>query len=454
MTQRAILVADLGFGDAGKGSLVDYLVRQHSAHTVIRYNGGAQAAHNVVTPDGRHHTFAQFGAGMFVPGTATHLSAYMLVAPPEMLAEARHLESLGVAAPFARTTLDRRARVITPYQQAANRLRELARGDARHGSCGLGIGETMSDWLTHGERVLLAGDLPDRAAARAKLAFIRDLKRAQLADVIASAPKTPAVEAQIAVFDNPTLIEATADLYALFAERLTLTDAAFTRDLMARPGTMVFEGAQGVLLDQDYGFHPYTTWSDTTFGSADALLSEGGYGGAVLRLGVVRAYTTRHGAGPFVTEDAELTARIPDRHNGDNPWQRTFRVGWFDAVATRYALNAVGGVDALAVTCLDRLLELPPSGWKTAYAYRYRPTRARIDDLPIRRPALMQDGIPVESARLARELTKMEPIYEMCTPHLPIYLESLERLLGVPVAITSAGVTADDKTIRLEALFA
>ena len=144
---QAILIADLGYGDAGKGSIVDYLTRKTGAHTVVRYNGGAQAAHNVITPEGKHHTFAQFGSGTFVPGTRTHLSRFMMVHPLALLAEERHLQSLGIDDAFPRLSIDREALVTTPFQQAANRIKEIARGDGRHGSCGMGVGETMSDWL-------------------------------------------------------------------------------------------------------------------------------------------------------------------------------------------------------------------------------------------------------------------------------------------------------------------
>ena len=85
LEQQALLIADLSYGDAGKGSIVDYLTRLHQAHTVVRYNGGAQAAHNVVDNDGRHHTFAQFGSGMFTPGVRTHFSRFMLLNPLSML---------------------------------------------------------------------------------------------------------------------------------------------------------------------------------------------------------------------------------------------------------------------------------------------------------------------------------------------------------------------------------
>ena len=148
--QQAILTVDLGFGDAGKGSIVDYLARRHDAHTVVRYNGGAQAGHRVVTPGAapQEHVFAQFGSGALA-GAATHLSRFMLLDPLAMMVEAQHLRELGAPDPFAHTTIDAGALVITPFQRAANRLKELARGAGRHGSCGMGIGETQA-WVHEG----------------------------------------------------------------------------------------------------------------------------------------------------------------------------------------------------------------------------------------------------------------------------------------------------------------
>src|SRR5215207_2982677 len=213
----AILIADLGFGDAGKGSIVDYLTRSTGAHTVIRYNGGAQAAHNVMTPGGRHHTFAQFGSGTFVPGTRTHLSRYMTVHPLAMLAEERHLRSLGISDAFRRVTIDGEALVTTPFQQSANRLKEIARGDGRHGSCGMGVGETMSDWLTHGPRVLFAADLRSRAVTLKKLTFLREAKIAQLEELLKTLPDNESARDELKVFYDPNMIETTADIYKYFS---------------------------------------------------------------------------------------------------------------------------------------------------------------------------------------------------------------------------------------------
>ena len=133
---RAYVIVDLGFGDAGKGLLTDYLARQLKAGIVVRYNGGAQAGHNVVTPDGRHHTFSQFGSGTFIPGVKTYLSRDVVIHPGALLVEGAILEGKGIPDAFSRLRVSEQALVITPFHQAANRIREIVRGSDRHGSCG------------------------------------------------------------------------------------------------------------------------------------------------------------------------------------------------------------------------------------------------------------------------------------------------------------------------------
>src|SRR5262245_57035715 len=123
-SRKATIVVDLGFGDAGKGSITDFLARDGTTAAVVRHNGGAQAANNVITPAGTHHTFAQFGSGTFVPGVRTHLSRFMLIDPLALITEAKHLEELGLGNVFARLTVDADAIVVTPFHKAANRLRE------------------------------------------------------------------------------------------------------------------------------------------------------------------------------------------------------------------------------------------------------------------------------------------------------------------------------------------
>ncbi|MBK7398580.1 MAG: adenylosuccinate synthetase [Myxococcales bacterium] len=172
--KRAFAVVDLGFGDAGKGALTDALARRHDLELVVRFNGGAQAGHNVVTADGRHHTFAQVGAATFVsPAVRTLLSRFVVFHPTALLVEAQVLSTKSVPDALDRVLVDERALVTTPYQQAACRIRERARGAARHGSCGVGVGETVADALADPGDAIVAGHLRDPGALRRRLAVLR-----------------------------------------------------------------------------------------------------------------------------------------------------------------------------------------------------------------------------------------------------------------------------------------
>lgn len=448
MNKQAILIADLGYGDAGKGSIVDFLARETGAHTVIRYNGGAQAAHNVITPDGRHHTFAQFGSASFLPGVRTHLSRFMLIHPLAMLAEERHLQSVGVADAFQRTSVEREALIISPYQQAANRIKEIARADGLHGSCGLGIGETMSDWLTHGDEVLFAGDLSDHSIITRKLNFLRDQKQAQLQEFLMNYSPSNRVQDEMKIFSDPDLIAATTDIYQHWAKRIQLVDHDYLQKIQTSGGTIIFEGAQGILLDEWWGFYPYNSWSTLTYKNAEALLCESQWDGETRKLGLIRAYMTRHGAGPMVTEDAQMTALLPDLHNRDNAWQHSFRVGPLDLPAVRYALHVAGNMDGLVITHLDRIHSLPE--WHICDAYHpheaadgiYLENNGRDIHVPIDPTNL------VEQEKLTRALQRCQPVIECVERDETSYLELIEEKLGYPIILTSAGQTASEKNWR------
>ena len=270
--RRVSLVVDLGFGDAGKGLVTDWLVRRDGAGLVVRYNGGAQAGHNVVTPEGRHHTFAQVGAGAFVPGVRTWLAHPFVLHPTALLVEAEALRAQGVPDALERLGISERARVITPFHQALNRLRELARGEARHGSCGVGVGETVRDALDFPEDTLRAGDLRDVPRLSRVLARVRERKREEARAL--ALPDSEPVRRERALLDTDGVSDAWAERAARVAPRVR-EDGQLGAWMRATRAT-VFEGAQGVLLDEDWGFHPFTTWSRCTLANALALLADAG----------------------------------------------------------------------------------------------------------------------------------------------------------------------------------
>lgn len=261
--KKAYIVVDLGYGDQGKGTTVDWLVRTHGAGIVVRFNGGAQAAHHVMTMDGRLHRFSQFGSGMFVDDVSTYLSKHMLIAPKAMLREAESMvEDLGMADPMARTMIDSEAPIISPYQQATNRIIELQRGRHAYGSCGMGIGETMQDLQENPQAVIRAGDLFYPNIVKQKLVMLRRLKWEKLDRMFAGKFFNPEAAAELSNCFTEGVDEYFMGLYQRVADRAHIVSRNIWKTMIeADDRPIVFEGAQGVLLDEWHGFHPHTTWS-------------------------------------------------------------------------------------------------------------------------------------------------------------------------------------------------
>ena len=437
-----VIVVDLGYGDAGKGGIVAALCAQGTrlgcasqsrpVSAVVRFNGGAQAAHHVLSPSGQPHAFAQFGSGTFTRGTRTFLSRYMLVNPLALVAEAEHLARLGVHDPLSLIAIDRDAPLTTPYRQAANRARERARGAGRHGSCGMGIGETARYALQHPEDTPRAGDMTTPRTLERKLTRLRDRLTAELGDL--GDLGDPGDRRDLTVAPSPPPADIAA-VYRAVAARVTLTGDGYLKGLL-RDGPVVFEGAQGVLLDEWRGFHPYTTWSTTTFANAETLLAESAHPGAALRLGVTRTYQTRHGPGPFPTEDPSL--QVIERHNTDGRWQGPFRQGHLDAVTLAYATEVAGGVDAIALTHLDTARRHPEL--KLCHAYE---TAGRAESVHRIHPGPPRDLAFQET--LTKTLTAARPRYRNVARS--DWRDVVTEITRAPVTISSYGPATADKEL-------
>lgn len=458
----AKIVVDIGFGDAGKGTMVDYFARQMSGAVIVRFNGGAQAAHNVVAPDGRHHTFSQFGSGSLVPGVRTFLSRFLLLDPLALAGEAEGLTALGLTNPLASIMVDGAALVVTPFQKAANRLREVLRGGGRHGSVGMGIGETMADMIAFPHLAVYARDLRDPVALLTKLNGLQELKHHEFREVLSADVYTHVLSDEIRVLRDPDAPRMITNLLIAIARGFQIVSMSSLQRL-SRMHSLIFEGAQGVLIDEWHGFHPYTTWSTTTDHNAKVLLRELDYAGPVTTYGVVRTYSTRHGPGPFPSEDQQLTIALPDQNNVHGRWQGGFRVGWLDLPLTRYALGVCEQIDEIALTHLDRLTQLPKRQVVSAYSVPADRLTARERQAIVPVAGNVPDGF-VHIASFKRKtdledlsyqemlgdiLAKASPVLEAIDGDRSSYVDVVSEQLGRPITVTSHGQTALHKQKRL-----
>jgi len=421
-------VVGLQWGDEAKGKIVDLLCDRHDA--VVRYQGGANAGHTVVA-DGVTYKLSLIPTGILRPHIHCVIGNGVVIHPPALLKEIGTLAGQGVR--FGdRLIVSDRAHVILPYHLAEERLTEESTSAADHlGTTRRGIGPCYRDKVgrVHGVRV---GDLYHPERFREHLGRIVAYKNRLLAAML---PDFEPMDAAII-----------ADEYLGHAEQLRpyVRDAtAWLHDAIGRGKRLLFEGAQGTLLDVDHGSYPYVTSSNSS--AAGIAAGTGVPTRHIDRwIGIAKAYTTRVGGGPFPTEQDNATGeriRRVGREYG-TVTGRPRRVGWFDAVATRYGAK-VSGATEFAVMLLDVL-----SGIETlnvAVSYEDEQGR-RVDDFP---------------GHLG-DLERMKPVYEALPgwpeditgvrswSDLPInaqnYVRFLSKQLGLPATIASVG---PDRTATL-----
>lgn len=448
---RYASVLGLGFGDCGKGHFIDALTRRWQAHTVVRFNGGAQAGHNVNEPVrngrlARHHTFSQFGAGTLVPGVRTLLVDPMIVHPTALLMEAEALAQIGVHDALARLTIDGQCRVTTPFHQAAGRLREVLRGSAAHGTCGVGVGETVRHSLEHQGQDLRYVDLSEgtASAARQNLDRLQAIRETLLSEFVPQFPNggSDAASGELHTLQDETLAARWLACAGLLARQCPPGSPEVIGRQLRRDGSVLFEGAQGVLLDEWRGFHPHTTWSSIGTAAVNRVAARFGIFAPIEHYGVLRTYLTRHGAGPLPTHDESLSELLPEPHNRDEGWQGQFRRGHPDAVLLRYAIEAVGDLSGLLVSHLDvfqRGLSL-----KWCSGYRPVPLHPQLPQLIERLPFGADQNLRHQLA-LTQLLETVGPEYEPA----PItsargFFDRLASVTPLPVVLHSNGTTSDN----------
>jgi adenylosuccinate synthase len=442
MARHASVVIGSAFGDEGKGLIVDHLAaRAGSDSTVVRFNGGAQAGHTVVTPDRRRHVFSHYAAGALA-GARSHLSRFFVAHP--MLWEREFAELRGSRANLA-LSIHPDAAVTTPYDMMINRFAELARGKARHGSVGLGFGETIE----RRERGLATtvSSLFDTPSLRRTLQAIRhEWLPLRLHELGASAELERAENS--ALVEDDRILDAFLETTRHFQSRVILADAPDVS------GPLIFEGAQGLLLDQELGSFPHVTRSHTGMRNVAALAAD--YG--IDELDVVypsRIYATRHGAGPFPGElPSRPYAGIVDQTNLPGDWQGNLRFGLPDfrmigrVIAEdlrRACLPAAVSVgQSLAITCLDQVdgdIRLTDDGKVLSFSREASALEA-IEQLSGLDISLVSRGAS-RSAVFSRSCGSRAPGRAVAHPSI----FNAERLSFAPSMIGSVSTRRSDRTM-------
>jgi adenylosuccinate synthase len=413
-------VVGLQWGDEAKGKIVDLLCDQHEV--VVRYQGGANAGHTIVV-DGVTHKLSLVPTGILRPGVDCVVGNGVVIHPPALLKEIETLKGSGVEV-ARRLHISDRAHVIFPYHLTEERLTEESAVKADHiGTTRRGIGPCYRDKVgrVHGVRI---ADLYHPASFRDRLGRIIDFKNRLLGALLADF--------------EPFDAESVADLYLDHAERLrpfVRDTTSWLHEALEGGRSLLFESAQGSLLDIDHGSYPYVTSSNSSAGGIAA--GSGVPARHIDRwIGVVKAYTTRVGGGPFPTEqDNEIGERIRrvGREYG-TVTGRPRRCGWFDAVAVRHAARVSGSTE-LAVTLLDVLSGLEEI--KVAVAYekdgrKITTLPSSLDDFARCQP--IYQSLPGWTADISNA-KRWEDLPEPARNYVTFF----GRQVGVPATIVSVG---------------
>jgi len=425
-----VVITGAQWGDEGKGKIVDILTED--ADYIVRYQGGHNAGHTVVIGDSKF-VLHLIPSGILRPGKKCVIGNGVVIDPQALLAEIDGLLEKGIAV-SENLLISGRAHIIMPYHRAIEKESEKQKGSLKIGTTGRGIGPTYADKMARvGVRV---ADLLDKEVFREKLKTnIQEMN--YFLDRLYGA--------------KGFVVEEIYDEYTGYAERLRdfITDTAVLLNRVLREGkNVLFEGAQGTHLDVDHGTYPYVTSSNATSGGA---CTGTGVGPTKIDkvVGVVKAYTTRVGSGPFPTELNDATGeflRDKGREFGATTG-RPRRCGWFDAVATRYAAD-VNGFTGMVLTKMDVLDDLDEIRICTGYRYQGK----QYTDMPSQLNVLEECEPVYETIQGWKAATAGLSEYDALPLNAKKYVERIQELIGVDVDIISTGFRRNE-TIVLRKIF-
>ena len=423
---KNVVILGTQWGDEGKGKIVDLLTDQVSA--VVRYQGGHNAGHTLVI-DGEKTVLHLIPSGILRDNVMCYIGNGVVLSPEALIREVTGLEARGVPV-RERLRISPACPLILPYHVALDQARENARGEAKIGTTGRGIGPAYEDKVSR--RGLRVGDLFHRERLAAKLGEVLDYHNFVLKNYYKVEPidfqKTLEEALEFAEWLKPLVTDVTARLH----------------ELRRQGANIMFEGAQGTLLDIDHGTYPYVPSSNTTAGGTS---TGSGVGPLYLDyvLGITKAYTTRVGSGPFPTELFDnIGERLAERgHEFGSTTGRARRCGWFDAVILRRAID-INSISGLCLTKLDVLDGLDSIqicvGYKDAQGNRIE---APSDADSYTGLEVLYEEVPGWS-----ESTLGIQSFEELPANAQAYIKRIEELVGAPIDIISTGPDRNETIIQ------
>ena len=428
---KNVVVIGTQWGDEGKGKVVDWLTDH--AHGVVRFQGGHNAGHTLVI-GGKKTVLHLIPSGILRDHVMCYIGNGVVLSPEALLKEMDELQAAGIDI-YNRLKVSEACPLILPYHSAIDKARELAKGDAKIGTTGRGIGPAYEDKVAR--RAIRLQDIFHRERFAAKLGEVLDFHNFVLKNYFQAAT----VDFQKTLDDTLAMADRIKPLVMDVPRALYEANQA--------GHSLLFEGAQGSLLDIDHGTYPFVTSSNCIAGAACA---GAGVGPQMLNyvLGITKAYTTRVGSGPFPTElyDAvdkcdPVGAGLAKRgHEFGATTGRARRCGWFDAAALKRSIQ-INGVSGLCVTKLDVM-----DGMETVrLGVGYRINGTESDILPVGADALKNCQVVYEEMPGWSQTTVGVRRYEELPQAARNYLERIAKVCGVPVDMVSTGPDRDETIV-------
>ena len=424
---KNVVVIGAQWGDEGKGKIVDWLAEE--AAGVVRFQGGHNAGHTLVV-GGKKTILRLIPSGILHETLDCFIGSGVVVSPEALLGEIDELNAAGVKNVEGRLKIAPTCTVILPYHVALDQAREASRGAGKIGTTGRGIGPAYEDKVAR--RAIRMVDLLDTDKLKAKVEANLAYYNVQLQHLHQAEPVK--LEDVMAVIEKvaPRILPMLADV------------SRTLHDINEKGGKLLFEGAQGTLLDIDYGTYPFVTSSNCLAGAASA---GAGVAPQMLQyvLGIVKAYTTRVGSGPFPTElFDEVGAGLAERgHEFGSVTGRARRCGWFDAAALKRSIQ-VNGISGMCITKLDVMDGIENINICVGYML---PDGSQTDILPFGADAVA-DCVPIyETLPGWSESTVGVKDYDKLPANAKAYLKRIEEVCGAPVAIVSTGPDREETIV-------